>query len=103
MKEFFETADEVVVVMEYAGDDLAKLLEKERRLPEDRVRFIGKQILSAMLYLHENRILHRDLKPQNILLQGEQIKLCDFGFAKKMSASTNFLSSVKGTPLYIAP
>jgi|688.fasta_scaffold341276_1 serine/threonine protein kinase len=56
-----------------------------------------------MLYLHENRVLHRDLKPQNILLQDDKIKLCDFGFAKKMSASTNFLRSIKGTPLYIAP
>jgi serine/threonine protein kinase len=72
-------------------------------LPEERVRFYGKQILSAMLYLHENRVLHRDLKPQNILLQDDKIKLCDFGFAKKMSASTNFLRSIKGTPLYIAP
>lgn len=56
-----------------------------------------------MNYLHQNRILHRDLKPQNILLNEGVIKICDFGFAKKMSASTNFLRSIKGTPLYIAP
>lgn len=56
-----------------------------------------------MLYLHQTRILHRDLKPQNILLQKDTIKICDFGFAKKMSAATNFLNSIKGTPLYIAP
>ena len=56
-----------------------------------------------MLYLHQNRILHRDLKPQNILIQKDVIKLGDFGFAKKMSATSNFLNSIKGTPLYIAP
>lgn len=88
--------------MEYAGDDLSKLLEKGR-LSEDKVRDYGRQILTAMLYLHENKVVHRDLKPQNILLEGGQIKLCDFGFAKKMSAATNFLKSIKGTPLYIAP
>ena len=47
--------------------------------------------------------MHRDLKPQNILLQKDTIKICDFGFAKKMSASTQFLKSIKGTPLYLAP
>ncbi len=75
------------MVMEYAGEDLSRMIEKETRLSEERVKHIAKQVLSAMLYLHENRILHRDLKPQNILFKGDQIKLCDFGFAKKMSAS----------------
>jgi serine/threonine protein kinase len=67
------------------------------------VKIYSKQILKAMLYLNENRIIHRDLKPQNILIQEDHIKICDFGFAKKLSASTNFLKSIKGTPLYLAP
>lgn len=78
-------------------------MKKYKKLPEDKVRLYGKQILDAMLYLHQNRILHRDLKPQNILLEKDVIKICDFGFAKQMTASTNFLRSIKGTPLYIAP
>jgi serine/threonine protein kinase len=67
------------------------------------VKIYSKQILKAMLYLNENSIIHRDLKPQNILIQEDHIKICDFGFAKKLSASTNFLKSIKGTPLYLAP
>lgn len=43
------------------------------------------------------------MKPQNILIQNEVIKICDFGFARKLSASTTFMNSLKGTPLYIAP
>ena len=99
----FETDTAVVVAMEYAGKDLSYLLQSERKLSEGRVRAIGRQIVAAMHYLSSNKIVHRDLKPQNILIEGDQIKLCDFGFAKKMSASANFLKSIKGTPLYIAP
>ena len=99
----FETDTAMVVVMEYAGQDLSRMLERERKLKEDKVRTIGKQIVAAMHYLSANKIVHRDLKPGNILLQGYQVKICDFGFAKKMSASVNFLQSIKGTPLYIAP
>ena len=56
------------------------------------------------MYMNKNRIVHRDLKPQNILLVDNNIpKICDFGFAKRMSASKNCLTSTKGTPLYFAP
>mmetsp|Transcript_14693 Transcript_14693/g.2419 ORF Transcript_14693/g.2419 Transcript_14693/m.2419 type:complete len:108 (-) Transcript_14693:1393-1716(-) len=51
-----------------------------------------------------NRILHRDMKPQNILISAHGIvKLCDFGFARAMSTNTVVLTSIKGTPLYMAP
>ena len=89
--------------MEYAGSDLSKLIEREKRMTEDRVRKLGKEMVAAMFYLSQLKIVHRDLKPDNILLQEDQVKLCDFGFAKKMSASATFLKSIKGTPLYIAP
>lgn len=56
-----------------------------------------------MSYLHDNNIIHRDLKPQNILIKNGMVKICDFGFAKKLSASSAFVNSIKGTPLYIAP
>ncbi|XP_041098225.1 serine/threonine-protein kinase 36 isoform X2 [Polyodon spathula] len=100
----FETEQEVVVVTEYAEGELFQILEDDGSLPESQVREIACQLVSALYYLHSHRILHRDMKPQNILLgKGGVVKLCDFGFARAMSVSTMVLTSIKGTPLYMAP
>uniref|UniRef100_A0AAV2J7T9 non-specific serine/threonine protein kinase n=1 Tax=Knipowitschia caucasica TaxID=637954 RepID=A0AAV2J7T9_KNICA len=100
----FETDTEVVVVTEYAEGQLFQILEDDGHLPESQVRDIACQLVSALYYLHSHRILHRDMKPQNILLgKGGVVKLCDFGFARAMSVSTLVLTSIKGTPLYMSP
>lgn len=60
--------------------------------------------MRALHYLHSNRIIHRDMKPQNVLVGSNgAVKLCDFGFARAMSCNTMVLTSIKGTPLYMAP
>ncbi|RVE63719.1 hypothetical protein OJAV_G00139200 [Oryzias javanicus] len=100
----FETDTEVVVVTEYAEGQLFQVLEDDGNLPESLVHEIACQLVSALYYLHSHRILHRDMKPQNILLGKDGVvKLCDFGFARAMSASTLVLTSIKGTPLYMSP
>ena len=61
-----------------------------------QVQSIACQLVSALYYLHSHRILHRDMKPQNILLgKGGVVKLCDFGFARAMSINTLVLTSIK--------
>ncbi|KAJ8267031.1 hypothetical protein GJAV_G00137520 [Gymnothorax javanicus] len=100
----FETEREIVVVTEYAEGELFQILEDDGNLPETRVREIACQLVSALYYLHSHRIIHRDMKPQNILLGKDGVvKLCDFGFARAMSVSTLVLTSIKGTPLYMSP
>lgn len=100
----FETETEVVVVTEYAEGQLFQILEDDGHLPERQVHEIACQLVSALYYLHSHRILHRDMKPQNILLgKSGVVKLCDFGFARSMSVSTMVLTSIKGTPLYMSP
>jgi fused-like protein len=77
----FETDKEVVVVTEYADGELFGLLEDDGTLPEDQVQLIAYQLVSALYYLHSHRIMHRDMKPQNILLcKNNKVKLCDFGY-----------------------
>ncbi|XP_005154140.2 serine/threonine-protein kinase 36 isoform X2 [Melopsittacus undulatus] len=104
MLDSFETDKEVVVVTDYAEGELFQILEDDRTLPEDQVQTIAAQLVSALYYLHSHRILHRDMKPQNILLGKDGVvKLCDFGFARAMSIHTMVLTSIKGTPLYMSP
>ncbi|CAL1543188.1 unnamed protein product [Lymnaea stagnalis] len=100
----FDTDKEVVVVTDCAEGELFQILEDDASLPEEQVQVIAAQLVSALYYIHSHRILHRDMKPQNILLgKAGVIKLCDFGFARGMSANTLVLTSIKGTPLYMSP
>eukprot|EP00794_Sanderia_malayensis_P013996 gene13996-15454_t len=100
----FETPKEVCVVIEHAEGELFQVLEDDGKLPLDQVQLITSQLVEALYYLHSHRILHRDMKPQNILLTKDKtVKLCDFGFARAMSIQTLVLTSIKGTPLYMSP
>ncbi|XP_015118471.1 serine/threonine-protein kinase fused [Diachasma alloeum] len=104
MIDSFETEKELVVVTEYADKELYDILGQSGRLSEERTQVIACDLVSALYYLHSNRVLHRDLKPQNVLVESNGVaKLCDFGFARSMSTGTHVLTSIKGTPLYMAP
>jgi serine/threonine protein kinase len=87
----------------FAGE-LFEILEDDQSLSEEVVQQVAKQLVRALYYLHSNRIIHRDMKPQNVLIGANgAVKLCDFGFARAMSTNTMVLTSIKGTPLYMAP
>lgn len=100
----FETNTDFVVVTEYAYGELFEIFQDDKSLPEEEVRRIAKQLVQGLNYLHSQKIIHRDMKPQNVLVGADDtIKLCDFGFARVMSSQTVVLTSIKGTPLYMAP
>ena len=104
MLDAFETRREFCVVTEYAQGELFQILEDDKCLPEEEVQRIAKQLVRALHYLHSHRVMHRDMKPQNILVGADgKVKLCDFGFARVMSSRTIMVTSIKGTPLYMSP
>ena len=71
-------------VMEYVGGgDVAQLLVRERRVDLTRAREIAIQVCDALLYAHDNGVIHRDIKPGNILLtEAGDVKVADFGLAR---------------------
>ena len=104
MFDTFESEREFCVVTEYAQGELFDILQDDKRLPEVTVQKIAKGLTKALYYLHSKRIIHRDMKPQNVLIgPNSRVKLCDFGFARAMSSNTIVLTSIKGTPLYMSP
>jgi serine/threonine-protein kinase len=69
-----------------------------------RIRFvIAQQIAQGMRFLHSRRVVHRDLKPDNVLFDATlAVKLCDFGMSRLQSAQTNLMTGEVGTPAYMA-
>jgi serine/threonine-protein kinase ULK/ATG1 len=61
------------------------------------------QILMGFLELIENSVIHRDVKPENIMMHNGKLKIADFGFAKNVISSKHMQKSMVGTPLYMAP
>ncbi|KAM4607522.1 STE20-like serine/threonine-protein kinase isoform 2-T2 [Polymixia lowei] len=82
----------------------AIMLELERPLTEPQIRVVCKQTLEALAYLHENKVIHRDLKAGNILLSLEgDVKLADFGVSAKNTKTLQRRDSFIGTPYWMAP
>ncbi|XP_043911895.1 STE20-like serine/threonine-protein kinase isoform X2 [Protopterus annectens] len=82
----------------------AVMLELERPLTEPQIQVVCKQTLEALSYLHENKIIHRDLKAGNILLTLDgDIKLADFGVSAKNTRTLQRRDSFIGTPYWMAP
>ena len=81
-----------------------ELLRRRKRLTELEVQCYLMQMLSAMKYMHKNKIIHRDLKLGNLFLSEKmEIKIGDFGLATKMDFEGERKKTVCGTPNYIAP
>jgi hypothetical protein len=96
----------VYIAMRYIdGLSLEELLGRECPLPTDRAIAIAGQVALALDYAHEQGVIHRDVKPANIMIEnGDWVTLTDFGIAK-IAGATQFTrtGSIVGTPDYLAP
>src|SRR5206468_4316030 len=90
------------LTMEYVdGEDLASLLRRIGRIPQDKALEIARQLCAGLAAAHERGVLHRDLKPANVMLDGEgNVRITDFGLAV---AAADAAAVRAGTPEYMAP
>jgi serine/threonine protein kinase len=96
------------IAMEYApGHTLAEVIEAEAPLPSARVALIGEQVAAALAAAHRAGLVHRDVKPSNVILgEGDTVKVTDFGIAHVVEEAGTRLTAtgtVLGTPVYLSP
>uniref|UniRef100_A0A2P2I3F1 Serine/threonine-protein kinase PKH3-like n=1 Tax=Hirondellea gigas TaxID=1518452 RepID=A0A2P2I3F1_9CRUS len=107
LHDVFTTDTAFILIMEYApGGDLQTLLD-ENVVPYERdvVSFL-RQLLDGLVFIHDRRIVHLDIKPQNLVLMGEfpdcAVKLCDFEISRLLTPGYE-VREILGTPDYVAP
>lgn len=101
------TPSYVYIVLEYMrGGDLQKYIRSSGRLSESTVRRFMADLASGLDFLWSKNLIHRDLKPQNLLLTrpdaSANLKIADFGFARRLESAA-LAETLCGSPLYMAP
>uniref|UniRef100_A0A8C1EYB2 Serine/threonine-protein kinase PLK n=1 Tax=Cyprinus carpio carpio TaxID=630221 RepID=A0A8C1EYB2_CYPCA len=101
----FEDKDNIYILLEYCSRrSLAHILKARKVLTEPEVRYYLRQIVSGLKYLHEQEILHRDLKLGNLFInESMELKVGDFGLAAKLEPVENRRRTICGTPNYLSP
>jgi serine/threonine protein kinase len=104
-----KTDNHIYLIMEYCNsNDLAHYLKRNGAIPDARARSFVKQLVLGIQHGRLFHLLHRDLKPQNLLLHKNSegqfvLKIADFGFAKFTDKETDLAETLCGSPLYMAP
>ena len=96
---------DVYLITELMDFDMFKVIKKGKEdITPEHIQYIMYQVFLGLYYLHENNIIHRDIKPNNILLNDEcDVKICDFGFARELQSGGPERTEYVVTRFYRAP
>lgn len=107
LHDIIEVPGKIHLVLEYCrGGDLFMYVQRHGRVPEATAKHFMQQLAAGLKVLRENNLIHRDLKPQNLLLSTNDnnsvLKIADFGFARSLQPR-GLAETLCGSPLYMAP
>lgn len=100
----YEYSDEIWIIQELMELSLTAILSKITPIPWPIISYIIKEILEALVYMHNKHRIHRDMKSDNILIDSKGgVKLADMGFAVQLTEEKRKRGTLAGTPCWIAP
>ncbi|OIW18905.1 hypothetical protein TanjilG_25348 [Lupinus angustifolius] len=107
LHEIIQAPGKIHIVLEYCkGGDLSLYIQRHGRVPEATAKHFMQQLATGLQVLRDNNLIHRDLKPQNLLLsrndESSVLKIADFGFARSLQPR-GLAETLCGSPLYMAP
>lgn len=103
LREVIRENDELYFVFEYLEKNVYEMTkERKKFLPEDSIRSIMYQVLNGLAFMHKHGFFHRDMKPENLLMTGDVVKLADFGLAREVRSRPPYTDYVS-TRWYRAP
>uniref|UniRef100_A0A7S0JJA9 cGMP-dependent protein kinase n=1 Tax=Calcidiscus leptoporus TaxID=127549 RepID=A0A7S0JJA9_9EUKA len=105
LKYAFQNAEFLILVMDIVPyGDLSEFVLTKKRLTPEQVRWAVMEVVEVMSYVHAQNILYRDLKPENLLIDGDgHVRLIDMGLASRITDKSPYRSSRVGTDCYMAP
>ena len=108
LQAFFPLPDRLVIVLELADGCLRRRMRQRRDeglegIPPAELLVYMREAAEALDFLHSRELLHRDIKPDNLLLLGSHVKVADYGLARVMDKSSLQTATTVGTPSYMAP
>ncbi|KAG0671744.1 hypothetical protein C6P42_003406, partial [Pichia californica] len=92
------------IVMDYCAGGSVRTLLKPGPLQEKYIAIVARELFIALQFIHENGVIHRDIKAANILINKDgKVKLCDFGVAAQLTSTALKRTTMAGTPYWMAP